>query len=952
MKTSLAKRSRTFASTHSRFKLGPVAAGCAMMLLASTGAYAQEASLGVVTVTGIRAAIESAISAKKGSDNIVEAISAEDLGKLPDASIAESIARLPGVTAQRNRATGKASDVSLRGMSGDFTGAVLNGREVATSGDGRGASFDQFPSELLGGVLVYKTPDAALMGQGLAGTIDLQSAKPLNYKERTIAANYSRSRSGVGTGFGEGSATKKSLSYVDQFADRTVGLALGYVEMKDAGAQSATTNNWGGGTIDREWPAGSGTMVSLPRGMGGDILQTDQQRKGYMGVLQFKPNAKLEQKLDYFYSKGSTLQKVTGMEGNVGLNNVNGELGNFMYDLPSQLTAATIANGLVQAGTIDNWKGNIRNHLYGESDEFKSFGLNTKYKTEQLTTVLDLAQSQSIRHGERYETYAGLPGNYGRTGQPPLGSLSWTGYNTAGTFPKYSSSINYTDASIVKLTDVFGWSGSLNGDNTIKLRAEDTPQAGYYARPTVQDNLNSFRLSTKGSVNYGPVASVEVGINYSNRTKDSQANEGRLVIKGSNDPYAGVAMPGATVVMTPTGIPVLQWNPEGSLNTIYDLVAKFDGGIYAKIWNVNEKVTTTYLKADLDGDLFGVSYVGNIGGQMIGTNQTSSGNGIDNTTCLGNTAATCPATPLGAVLKYNDFNPSLNLAFNVATDQVLRVAAAKVMSRANMGDMRPGISVSFDNNTGTIKGDGGNPFLEPFRAKSFDVSYEKYFGKKGYVSVAGFYKKLDSYIYNIAQTFDFKPYIGSASNIPGSTTVGLLTIPRNGTGGRIQGIEVAASLPLSMLWKPLDGFGAQLNYSNTDSAINIPTPAGKTSDGGGNLATIPMPGLSKAVMNRSFYYEANGFQFRLSNRKRSDFLGNVVDVTNDQRTYTYVRGESVSDVQIGYEFQTGYLKGLSVLMQGNNITNTKFEQYDPKTGETVKSFDYGKSYAVTANYKF
>jgi iron complex outermembrane receptor protein len=81
-------------------------------------------------------------------------------------------------------------------------------------------------------------------------------------------------------------------------------------------------------------------------------------------------------------------------------------------------------------------------------------------------------------------------------------------------------------------------------------------------------------------------------------------------------------------------------------------------------------------------------------------------------------------------------------------------------------------------------------------------------------------------------------------------------------------------------------------------------------------------------------------------------LGNVVDVTTDQRTYTYVRGESVSDVQIGYEFQTGYLKGLSLLMQGNNITNTKFEQYNPVTGETIKSFDYGKSYAVTANYKF
>src|SRR5436853_2497777 len=125
-----------------------------------------------VTVTGIRAAIESAISLKNDSDQIVEAISAEDIGKLPDTSIAESISRLPGVTSQR--ANGRLSPVSIRGTDPGFATALLDGREQVSTGDNRSVEFDQYPSELLSGVVVYKTPDAALVGQGLSGTIDLR----------------------------------------------------------------------------------------------------------------------------------------------------------------------------------------------------------------------------------------------------------------------------------------------------------------------------------------------------------------------------------------------------------------------------------------------------------------------------------------------------------------------------------------------------------------------------------------------------------------------------------------------------------------------------------------------------------------------------------------------------------------------------------------------------------
>jgi iron complex outermembrane recepter protein len=148
----------------------PVAAAVAAVLASGGIVHAQQAAPApaaadtgsVVTITGIRRGIESAISVKKNSDQIVEAISAEDLGKLPDTSIAESISRLPGVAAQRTG--GRASQISIRGTPPDFATSLLNGREQASTGDSRSVEFDQYPAELLAGVKIYKTPDGALVG--------------------------------------------------------------------------------------------------------------------------------------------------------------------------------------------------------------------------------------------------------------------------------------------------------------------------------------------------------------------------------------------------------------------------------------------------------------------------------------------------------------------------------------------------------------------------------------------------------------------------------------------------------------------------------------------------------------------------------------------------------------------------------------------------------------------
>ena len=144
-----------------------------------------EGELQEVVVTGIRHSIETSIAAKRESTSIVEVVSAEDIGKLPDTSIADSIARLPGLAAQRIE--GRPAAISIRGLSEDYAGALLNGRQVVSSSEGRSAEYDQFPSELVNQVIVYKTVDAGVVGQGLSGTIDIRPLMPLSLNRRQMA---------------------------------------------------------------------------------------------------------------------------------------------------------------------------------------------------------------------------------------------------------------------------------------------------------------------------------------------------------------------------------------------------------------------------------------------------------------------------------------------------------------------------------------------------------------------------------------------------------------------------------------------------------------------------------------------------------------------------------------------------------------------------------------------
>ena len=215
----------------------------------STAAYAQDAEAAeeedAIVVTGFRASLENAVAEKKDADLILESVSAEDIGKLPDASIGESIARLPGLTSQR--LNGRSAFISVRGFGPDLSQTLLNGREQTSTGDNRAVEFDQYPSEMVSMVNVYKTPSASLIGQGLVGTIDIRTARPLETGRTVAAVGVKGSLTDKGK-LNSGSGNlgyRVNATYIDQFGeDENFGIALtaSYV---DENYQVEEYNAWG-----------------------------------------------------------------------------------------------------------------------------------------------------------------------------------------------------------------------------------------------------------------------------------------------------------------------------------------------------------------------------------------------------------------------------------------------------------------------------------------------------------------------------------------------------------------------------------------------------------------------------------------------------------------------------------------------------------------------------------
>ncbi|HET9475635.1 MAG TPA: TonB-dependent receptor [Steroidobacteraceae bacterium] len=944
MKTIKGMGDRTRTNQHGPERDLRSAIRLAILLAAGVGvaqaqdqAAAGEEAMDEVVVSGIRKSIQDAIDVKKSDSSIVEAVSAEDIGKLPDSSIAEAVARLPDIAAQRTN--GRAQTLSIRGLGPDFTVTTFNGREQASTNDNRSVEFDQYPSELVNQVKIYKTPDAGMAYQGIAGTTDIQTVHPLAFSDSKIAIGYKREMNEQEANIPglPDAGDRVNLTYIDQFKDNTVGVALGIAYNKTP-YQQQTREPWGYADFN-----------GLPA-IGGDkdgVKSSFYERKAAMAVLEFAPTDNLRMLFDGYHSDFNEVQTIQRMEYGTAWNNVT-----------TLENPGPVENGRVQSGTFMNVPFTVIENYNNDRDaSVDSLGLNTKYAfNDDWGMEADLSWSKVDRNDVRLESTAGNGAGADPALPPQADNISFTTDSKGITL--FSPTLDYSDYNSVFLTDPGAWGGGIR-------------RAGYVGAPDITDEIKAIRLSANRRLE-GFLSDVSFGVNYADRTKEKKQFQSNLML---TDNVSHQVVP----EQYRTGIADTSFfgSPHGMIG--YDALAMWRDNFWSvtnsvddpnanegdrtnnvrNTWQVDEKLTTAYVKVGVDTELGSLPLRGNIGVQAIQADQLSHLH-LTNTPIPAGTAD-LPITIVEEGAKYTDILPSLNLALEFAHDMKLRFGAAITVARPRLDELGGGASYTVTSDTGNptivdgtpyywTRNGGGNPKLKPWKANNYDLSFEKYFGdNRGYVSAAVYYKDLDTYIFNQSTVEDYSgvplptipPGDPSTYNTADANRLGVSTLKQNGKGGYVRGVKLTASIPFSLFSDALGGFGFIASGARNKSSIII------------NGAQTPIPGLSTEIFNSTLYYERFGFSARVSNRYRDDFVGEVpqFDATLILQN---VSSESLLDAQIGYEIQEGTLKGLSFSVSGTNLTDEPFvlSNVGSDPYNFVKYENYGATYALAVSYTF
>ncbi|WP_294331689.1 TonB-dependent receptor [uncultured Sphingomonas sp.] len=926
-----------------RIALGASAAAIAFSF--STAAVAQDAATPAadaqdvqqgetITVTGFRAALASSANIKRNNALIVDAVSSEDIGKLPDVSIADSLARIPGVTAQRLE--GRDQRLSIRGLGPDFSTTLLNGREQVTVGDNRGVEYDQYPSEFFKNVNVYKSADASLIAAGVAGTVDLRMLRPLDQKRTFVVAargqlNEEKALNPDGTRYGY----RASATYVDKFMNDTLGIALG-VSAQNTPTQIERYAAWG-------FPKESNAGNNLFLGGAKPYVQSNLlKRYGGVATVEWQPSENFHSTFDALYSHFEETQRLRGIEFPIAP----------AYGSNATIQPGyTVTNGLVTSATLTNVVAVQRNDYNKRKAENYSFGWNNDLKlSDSIHFVVDASWSHANRTDFLLETYSGT--GYNQSGAKDTIKINQTANGTYSIVP----TLDYTNTNVIKLTDPRGW--GYNGTQAVV-------QAGFLNRPDFEDDLKSLRASFNGEFNGSIVKSWEIGGNFSRREKKSRYTSYFLcppgggtnctVASGTPTSFSvpADAVLSQQVALAYLGVPkMLTYDPlkvYSLLNAVYD--NRPDSLVRDN--TITEKVYTGYAKVNIDGLVGGKALKGSLGVQVVHTDQGSSGaiaalqNGVVTT------------SPVKDSTKYTYVLPSATFSLELMPAFYVKLGAAQTMVRPRLDQERITQAVGIDLSklglgslpqNSPFSSNGGNFRLRPYQSTNIDVSVEKYLPGGGYLALSGFYKHLTNFVDpNNSTLYDFSALLSAVP--PAAAAIirsqnaqfGLVSTPANTGRGDILGAEATASVPFSTFARALDGFGVFASATYVDSRVVY---------GSNPTQAVTIPGQSKWIATGTAYFEKNGFQARATYRWRDSFLAELAGLSANPEFRTG-RSEGVLDAQIGYEFQAGPLKGLSILAQAKNLTDQPFVTTEAGDQRLVREYQrYGRDYYLGITYKF
>ena len=739
----------------------------------------QAEDLEIIEVRGFSRSLIQSLNQKRFSDTVSEQISADDLGALPDISMADALTRLPGISAVRTG--GQAAQINIRGLSGGFVFSTLNGREQVSTSGSRSIEFDQYPSELISSAAVYKSPKASLIEGGVAGTVELETASPLNNDQThkfvaNVRGMYNDRASEVSdaTEFGD----RISFSYQGKYLDDTLGVALGYARLfqpsvatQFIGLAYNDTKDVDGAANDTNGPLANPENEYISEGFELQHLGGEETRNGYLAAIEWAPADNFKLKGDAFLSRFDKESFARGLRVKLG--------GPTAAYANAQLDGNAVIGAAVNRTSQSYTRVEIVNDDNQDFDEVDSFGVNADWQvTDRLSVNADVSLSRAKSNFRN-----GL-----------LWSLVAEDANAETPVFDNNVAINY-QLNGLNLPDVgFNQAAAFSDIDRVMVS-----KYGIYPDQT-EDEVTAFKLDFKYELESDIFSSVEFGARYSDR----EYSRKRSVFEYGNDGAFSATQP--PLRLTDDMASVVDWQGEFSYFPSY-LAIDLDKALNAwfpdgtpepvQTWgnadgvddaqgyttnyswtvlqsgSVFEDVLAAYVMVNINTQIAGLDLSGNVGVRRVETDQSATvlenvagdarlgaqnivdENGIVNDLYAPNVLGT----------KYTDYLPSLNLNLQLNDNSLVRFAAAKVMSRAPINRLAGDASANVSDD-GVINGSStNNPFLKPFYADQYDLSYEYYFEEgNGTIAAALFYKNIDSFVETLSiENFDFK---GNGFNVP------------------------------------------------------------------------------------------------------------------------------------------------------------------------------------------
>jgi TonB-dependent receptor len=911
-----------------------------------------------IVVTGIRGSLQRDINIKRNAVGVVDAISAEDIGKFPDPNVAAAMQRIPGVTIQRAGVRGDANGVTVRGFGGDFNDTLIDGRHVSTAAGGRGVDFTTIGADFIGQVNVLKTPDVELSTSAIGATINILLPKPFDspgFKVAAFAGGTMQSRSKHIT-------PKLGLLISDTFADDTMGiLADATYTREDTKTNHVFIPGWIGahfapcqqGPINLTCIPGSSADPSdahsvltwFPQQIGADQQDTHDERIDGRVAFQWRPSDSVLLTIDDNYQRQTLKSTDYGYAAWF-----NGDdLRNVKYD----------SNGSVvdfnQFGTPMDFNANVSKTV----NERNAFGANLKWSA---TDHLKFEADGSIARAEQ---------NPGHDGYGDSMDIGYGGYNGAPCATAQFASSGGCVSTIL---------GAPTGVRITGPSSSDLPiihDVGPANDPSQFLNVNDIgshvivRIDPYNTdlVRQAKLAARWEGDNF-NLTLGAQYVDDKFHQESSNTfadgvfaSFAGYGTPSGRTgglyplpasafggtISTSGFIPgydnsalapgFLIYSPYAIYNALeaagHNTAPGFDQG---SVLNVEEKTLSFFMKANFVTDIAGMPFHFNAGLRDENTHLTSSAIGRNITaltvdpgdpTLITPTFST-PTTVSGKSF-YSYLLPSMDLKLDITPQFDIRLDASRTLTRPQLGALKP--TVNFGSlRRGSLSGSGGNPDLKPYLSDNFDAAAEWFYAPNSYVAIDGFYKHLTNFIVGGVHQ---QSYAGLIDPFTGQLAVFNVTGQVNGPDADVRGLELA--------WQHTfgnTGFGFQANATLVNTNRKFPT-----NDISGSAFAIT--GLANSA-NLVAFYDKHGFQIRAAVNYRGSYLlglGQSQGGTFGAEP-VYVDKQTTVDVSTSYDFTPNF----TIFGEVTNLTNANYSTHGRFTDQPLDIYNYGRRY--TAGVRF